>query len=113
MPKMAGVPCRSPGCPAVVRGGNYCPAHKRERSQGYDERRGSASRRGYGARWRKIRSIQLSEFPLCHDCIESGRVTAAKEVHHIVAKRNGGTDAPGNLMSLCKSCHSVRTNKGE
>lgn len=27
------------------------------------------------------------------------------EVHHIVFRRNGGSDEPENLMTLCKACH--------
>jgi hypothetical protein len=27
-------------------------------------------------------------------------------VHHLVSKKNGGTDAPDNLVTLCPKCHS-------
>ncbi|MFX1253276.1 MAG: RNA-guided endonuclease IscB [Promethearchaeota archaeon] len=33
------------------------------------------------------------------------------ECHHIVPKKNGGTDIPANLITLCKTCHEL-THKG-
>lgn len=29
-----------------------------------------------------------------------------EEVHHIIPLSQGGTHAPENLMSLCRSCHN-------
>jgi 5-methylcytosine-specific restriction endonuclease McrA len=28
-------------------------------------------------------------------------------VHHVIAKRAGGSDEVSNLRALCKSCHSA------
>lgn len=47
--------------------------------------------------------------PVCAECWRQGRVTPATEVHHIVGKRKGGTDAWENLEALCKECHSRKT----
>ena len=64
--------------------------------------------------------MQLAAEPLCHDCKQGGAInggggviTVATEVHHIVALRDGGTNDLDNLMSLCKTCHSKRTARGE
>ncbi|MGF6957988.1 HNH endonuclease [Paraburkholderia youngii] len=38
-----------------------------------------------------------------------GFVTEATEVDHIVPLFKGGTDAPGNLQSLCEPCHAAKT----
>ena len=38
-------------------------------------------------------------------------MTAAKEVDHILAKANGGTDDPNNLQSICVACHREKTAK--
>lgn len=87
-----------------------CPRHSRVR----DEFRGSAARRGYDREWRRLRQQQLNDYPLCADCEAAGRLQAAEEVHHrypIAARPELRLDR-GNLMSLCKSCHSRRTRGG-
>lgn len=33
------------------------------------------------------------------------------EVHHIIPRSNGGSDHPGNLMTLCPSCHIEQTTR--
>jgi len=53
--------------------------------------------------------MQLTGQPLCQDCGARDRVTAATEVHHVVAIKAGGTHSRDNLRSLCKPCHSKRT----
>ncbi len=75
-----------------------------------DERRGTAYDRGYDRQWEKVRMMHLRRNPLCADC---GR--AAEEVHHAVRLRcdKGKRLTMDNLTSLCKSCHSKRTAKGE
>ena len=55
------------------------------------------------------------EFPLCADCEQAGRTTAAEEVHHkvrisLAPEKRLDFD---NLLALCKSCHSKRTKRGE
>lgn len=52
---------------------------------------------------------------LCQDCIDTGKVTAASEVHHVVKialDRNRRLDVD-NLRCLCGPCHDVRTLRGE
>ena len=113
--KRAASSCLRPGCPGLVRDGvcSVCgPLRKQARRQ-QDERRGSASSRGYNSRWQRIRSVYLSAHPLCADCAAAGRVAAATDLHHIVALRNGGTHEESNLLALCHSCHSTRTARGE
>ena len=41
--------------------------------------------------------------------MSEGRLTPAEEVHHILPLASGGTNDEGNLMALCKSCHSSIT----
>jgi 5-methylcytosine-specific restriction protein A len=109
MPTRVGRPCGAPGCPAVVRGGRYCPAHAPlERKP---DARESSNRRGYDATWRKIRARVLRERPLCVECMRVGVVTAANEVDHIIPLRDGGTHDDENLQPLCKSCHSKKTRR--
>jgi 5-methylcytosine-specific restriction protein A len=63
-------------------------------------------RKRYGARWRKVREMYVKISPLCEMCEAEGRVVPVEEVHHKIPLDKGGTDDFGNLMSLCKSCHS-------
>lgn len=107
--------CNRPGCAGLVRNGvcSACGPRRTHRNRQHDEQRGSAAHRGYDRRWRRVRLMQLRQYPLCTDCNAAGRVTAATEVHHIIAVRDGGTNEQSNLLSLCKSCHSTRTNRGE
>lgn len=107
--------CRKPGCAGRVRDGvcSVCGPLRRQVQWTVDERRGSASSRGYDRRWQRIRAMYLRAHPLCVDCQAGRRTTAATEVHHIVALRDGGTHDDGNLMALCKSHHSTRTAAGE
>jgi 5-methylcytosine-specific restriction protein A len=79
------------------------------------ERRGSATRRGYGTDWQKCRAAYLRCYPLCHDCRALGRVTPAAEVHHTKRLREHPESRLdwSTLLPLCRSCHSKRTAKGE
>jgi len=75
----------------------------------------SSWRRGYDTDWYKVRDRKLAIDPLCQDCLNGGVVTVAVEVHHIVKVLDNSElrlDI-NNLMSLCKSCHSQRTARGE
>lgn len=79
------------------------------------EDRPSACKRGYGRRWHRFRAWYLSGNPLCMDCMGQDVVTPATEAHHKVKV----ADDPSRMMdatncrALCKSCHSVRTARGE
>jgi 5-methylcytosine-specific restriction protein A len=54
----------------------------------------------------------LASSPLCAECERRGVVTLATDVHHIVAKRDGGLDEIENLEPLCHACHSRITASG-
>jgi 5-methylcytosine-specific restriction protein A len=96
--------CLAPGCPELT-SERYCADHTRER----DQRRGTATQRGYDARWRRRRLAYLREHPLCEHCLANGRATPATQVDHVVPLRSGGADAPSNYQALCASCHSRKT----
>lgn len=63
-------------------------------------------------RWRRRARHQLAAEPLCRECLAKGIVTAATQVHHVVA-HHGDEYAFwfGELASLCASCHSIETAK--
>jgi len=92
--------CTTPGCPNFAVRGGACAACLARREQ----QRGSASERGYGARWRKLRKAFLRAHPFCARC--GARAT---DVDHIVPRSAGGTDDWYNLQALCHACHSAKT----
>ena len=56
--------------------------------------------------WDKLRLRILQEEPLCRICLEVGRVTAARDVDHIVPTSRGGALLdPMNCRPLCVPCH--------
>ena len=56
----------------------------------------------------------LREKPACRGCRNSGRLTRANTVDHIVAISEGGPAYPGHdgLASYCPACHSAKTARG-
>lgn len=111
MPTKPAHPCRYPGCPALVQGKEaYCHEHQQHAVM---DDRPSASERGYGHRWRKLRLMQLRMYPLCADPFgvhaERNEIIAATDVDHIVPRSRGGQDVLDNLQSLCHACHSKKT----
>ena len=76
-------------------------------------RRRSASQRGYGAAWRRLREYILRRQPLCADPFghhqADGQVVAAVQVDHIVPRSAGGRDDTSNLQGLCETCHARKT----
>lgn len=108
MPRKPNVPCKHPGCPALVPyGRSYCDKHQALHCGD----RPSAAKRGYDSRWRKARARFLKVHPLCVKCKEEGRFVKATVVDHIVPHR-GDPELfwdESNFQSLCKRCHDKKT----
>lgn len=103
MPHRSPRPCRISDCPNLVYDGSgYCTEHKAEMRRQYDSHRGGASMRGYGTDWQQIRDAYIAAHPTCERCGQR----RSEVVHHIVRKRDGGSDDPGNLLAVCKLCHA-------
>ena len=65
--------------------------------------------------WQRCRYAAWSrDSGLCQDCLKSGKVVAAEEVHHIVPLTPENVLNPevalnlDNLVSLCRECHQAR-----
>ena len=111
MPKRPKRPCRYPGCPNLCESGTYCPEHSAESP---DRLRGSATERGYDAKWRRARKLFLQRHPLCANCLSQGVLTPATVVDHIVPHRGDHRlfwDEQ-NWQPLCKACHDRKTGSG-
>jgi 5-methylcytosine-specific restriction protein A len=106
-------PCsgRYGNCPNLVKiGEKFCPdcqprEKKREqaKTREYDQKRGSATQRGYNAHWQKVRLRKLKQNPLCQKCENFPIFRKADLVHHIDG--NSKNNAMENLMSVCTACH--------
>ncbi len=98
--------CSYPGCGRLT-DGRYCDEHRQIAEHQYNRYlRDPDTNKRYGIAWRRIRRIYIQAHPLCEQCMSEGRLTPAEEVHHILPLASGGTNDEGNLMALCKSCHS-------
>jgi len=72
-----------------------------------DRARGTAAERGYTSpRWQALRAQVKREQPFC---AWPGCPRLTVDVHHIVAKRNGGRDVRSNLRGYCHGHHSAIT----
>lgn len=100
--------CASPGCFRVTTE-VHCERHANRRAQQnrHTVKREKTAARGYGAAWRRLRTVVLAEEPLCRHC----RTRPATEVDHIRPHRGDETLMwdRANLQGLCKSCHSRKT----
>jgi 5-methylcytosine-specific restriction enzyme A len=76
-----------------------------------DRQRPSATRRGYGARWRRARAAYLARNPLCLRCQAQGRVEASMVVDHAVPHLGDPKLFwdEANWAALCKPCHDAKT----
>jgi 5-methylcytosine-specific restriction protein A len=114
MPIAANKPCGVRGCPELVDSG-YCKIHRVAAHEADRLHRGSSSSRGYDHDWQRVRLQALKrDRHLCTDCADNGRVTPAKDVHHLanIAEHPGLRLAIQNLKSLCRECHSAYTRRG-
>lgn len=114
MPSANPTACSRPGCSGLVRAGvcSVCGNLRVRVAAEHDGRRGSAARRGYDSRWRRVRLMRLAREPLCRLCAARGRVAAAVLVDHIVPIRDGGAVLDDdNLQPLCRECHDIKTTE--
>lgn len=79
-----------------------------------DKNRPDATQRGYDRRWKKKRAAWLAAHPLCVACESKGRIVGATDVDHVIPHRGDmRLFWSGELQSLCSTCHSRKTRRGE
>ena len=106
MPTRPKRPCAHIGCKELVSSG-YCEKHKPPPYQ-YQDKRESASKRGYDRRWQVFSRQFIANNPLCVECLRDNKYEPAVLVHHIIPlKQNGDKYDENNLMPLCFNCHEV------
>lgn len=111
--------CAQPGCPALVIRGR-CSAHAREA----DQRRGTATERGYTTEWAAYSRAYRRAHPKCGEqsdgtldpthsrCLQAGRIAASECVDHIVPVSRGGDFwDPANHQALCLACNSAKGDR--
>lgn len=114
MPRKPKHPCGYPGCPELT-DGRYCEEHARVMNSRYEKYdRSPEAKKRYGRAWKRIRDSYAAQHPLCEQCLAAGVAVPVEEVHHKVPLSEGGTHDRGNLISLCKSCHSrIHAERGD
>lgn len=119
MPWKPAKPCLAQGCPNLVNGSAYCPAHRKLTSAArYDrERRPTvaalaiAARIRSGRQWQKVRALHRALEPLCadpfHDHANARRVALNEQSHHVLPLATHPHLAYdlANLAPLCAACH--------
>lgn len=119
MPWKPAKPCIAQGCPNLVNGTAYCPAHRSLSSAArYDrERRPTvaalavAARIRSGRQWQKVRALHRAMEPICADPFgdhaKAGRVALNEQSHHVLPLATHPHLAYdlGNLAPLCTTCH--------
>jgi 5-methylcytosine-specific restriction protein A len=112
MPEKAKKLCAMGGCTRIIPGDQR---HCAEHAEAYRiRRRGQPSTTDpflSSSAWRKLRKAKLLANPLCEPCERTGRVTAAAEVHHKLARREHPALALDwdNLECCCRNCHRAAT----
>jgi 5-methylcytosine-specific restriction protein A len=82
----------------------------------------SSAKRGYDARWRRLRAHVLARddhLCQCTHCKADGRTTLATEVDHIVSRArakalgwtNERAEHPNNLQAINSDCHVRKTQE--
>jgi len=75
-------------------------------------KRPSAHKRGYSGYWLRLRRYVLErDHYTCVTCGKAGGLSM--QVDHVVPKRDGGRNEPGNLQTLCAVCHTRKTRRGQ
>ena len=96
--------CARPGCGRLVSNTEPCPLHGK---RPWQHNRPTASERGYGLAWRRLRAQVLAEEPVCRYC----GWAPSTQADHIVPRARGGSDDRSNIAGSCKRCHESKSGR--
>ena len=110
MPQRPKSICRYAACNVLIALPGHCEKHKQDAVGWFKTSTKSATERGYGWQWTKLRErIMRRDKGLCQPCKRDLRIAIATEVDHIICKEAGGTDDEANLQAICRACHKAKT----
>ena len=94
--------CSEPGCPRLsISGSQYCTIHERQHRLSEKRKRKLTHSKYYdSSEWKKLSKRFLDANPMCELCEKRSEIA-----HHIIPRKQGGSDEVGNLMAVCRSCH--------
>lgn len=102
-------------CGTLHRNASRCDSCQAARDAAHEQRRGSATARGYGSAWQRTRAAVLAEHQrawpgLCPGWQRPAHPSDDLTVDHVIPKALGGTDARENLQVLCRPCNSAKAS---
>jgi len=100
-------------CGALHRNSSRCDSCQARWDNAHEQRRGSATARGYGYSWQQTSKQVLAEHQrncpdLCPGWRRPAHYSDDLTVDHIIPKAKGGTDARENLQVLCRPCNAAK-----
>ncbi|GAA2137821.1 HNH endonuclease signature motif containing protein [Kitasatospora kazusensis] len=103
-------------CGTLTRNPSRCNTHQTEWQAQQDQRRGSASKRGYGSAYRRTAAAVVAKHRTQYGSWCPGWGVAAHAstdltADHVVPKSAGGSDETANLAVLCRSCNARKHNR--
>lgn len=64
----------------------------------------------YSRRWRNLRALFISRYPLCKECKKNNKIVEGRVVDHIQPVSEGGEFYLWtNLQTLCNTCHRKKS----
>lgn len=76
--------CNHQSCSEWAVDGGYCEAHYKAKRTEHDQRRGSASDRGYTGKWTKSSNTHKRNNPLCIGCLAVDVIRPVYVTDHII-----------------------------